>query len=62
MTCAAACEFIESYLDGSFEKAMQSERRPEQGPIRSGVEADVLALLRHKRLSQAKHRRRAKAA
>jgi DNA topoisomerase-1 len=53
---------IESYLDGSFEKAMQSERRRSQGPVRSGVEADVLALLRQKLRDQSKHRTRSRAA
>jgi DNA topoisomerase-1 len=53
---------IESYLDGSIEKAMSSETRREKGPIRSGIEADVLALLRQKLRSQVKHRPRIRAA
>jgi DNA topoisomerase I len=53
---------IESYLEGSLEKAMQSERRLEHGPIRSGVEADVVALLRRRLREQAKHRTRSRAA
>lgn len=53
---------IESYLDGSMEKAMGSDTRPEQRPARSGIEADVLALLRRKLRTKAKHGTRAEAA
>jgi DNA topoisomerase-1 len=53
---------IESYLDGSFEKAMRSGRRLEPGSVRGEVEADVLALLRQKLREHSKRRSRSKAA
>lgn len=55
---------IDSYLDGSLEKSIlpTSERLLERGRITSGVEADVLTLLRQKLRSQAKRRPRVVAA
>jgi hypothetical protein len=41
---------------------MQSERRREQGSVRGGIEADVLALLRQKLREQSKRHTRSKAA
>jgi len=53
---------IESYLDGSFEKAMRSERRHDLGSSRTGIEADVLALLKQKLRTQTRRGPRRKAA